>query len=260
MNNTSNQPRFQGKTAIVTGAGGGIGAATAQILAREGARVALLDINQAAAEAEAQVIEKNGGKALGLGCDISNEAAIKAAFERVQSSFGDTDVLVNNAAVFIMKGLEATPEDWRRLTDVNLIGTSLCARYASEQMKRRGGGAIVNLGSISSFVAQRGLMTYAATKAAIVQMTRSMAWDLAEFKIRVNSVCPGPIWTPALTSEVERLGYSRPDFEKLEGQKMMLGRIGEASEVGEAVAFLASDAASYITASSLMVDGGFVAM
>jgi NAD(P)-dependent dehydrogenase (short-subunit alcohol dehydrogenase family) len=247
-----------GKVAVVTGAGGGIGQATAELLAREGARVAVLDRNEAGAAETARRISEQGGQALAVGVDIAHEAQVKAAFERALGAFGRVDILVNNAALFIMKGLEATPEEWRELTDVNLIGTSLCDRYATAEMKKVGGGAIVNLGSISSFIAQKGLMTYAATKAAIVQMTRSMAWDLAEHKIRVNSVCPGPIWTPALTAEVERLGYPRAEFEAAEGQKIMLGRIGEASEVAEAIVFLASDRASYITASALMVDGGFI--
>lgn len=260
MENTLSRGRVQGKIALVTGAGGGIGAASALLLAREGARVAVVDINEQAAHTTAQEIERNGGVALALTADIANEASVQAAFKRVQGSFGDINILVNNAAIFIMKGLDATPEEWRQVMDVNIIGTSLCSRYGAEQMKRQGGGAIVNIGSISSFIAQKGLMTYAATKAAIVQMTRSMAWDLADAKIRVNAVCPGPIWTPALVREVDRLGYDRANFDKLEGQKIMLSRIGEASEVAEAVAFLASDAASYITASSLMVDGGFVAI
>lgn len=238
------------KVAIVTGGGSGIGEATAKLFASRGAKVVVFDRDRAA--------ERIPG-VVALQVDISNEAQIRAGFEEVVRRFGGVDVLVNNAAIFVMKGLDATAEEWRRCIDVNMIGTALCSRYAVAEMKKRGGGAIVVLGSISSFIAQPDLMVYSATKSALVQMARNMAIDHAKDKIRVNCVCPGPIWTPALRNEVERVGMSIEEFDVLERKKIPLDRVGEPEEVAEAIYFLASDAASYITAATLMVDGGYIA-
>jgi NAD(P)-dependent dehydrogenase (short-subunit alcohol dehydrogenase family) len=178
--------------------------------------------------------------------------------ERAVQELGGLDILVNNAAVFVLKGLEATPDEWRASLDVNLVGTALCARHASEAMKRRGGGSIVNLGSISSFVAQPGFLTYSATKAAIVHMTRCMALDLAPWKIRVNCVCPGTIRTQATDEHMAKTGTTEEQFVAENAPLHLLNRIGRPREVAYAILFLASDEASFITATPLMVDGGYI--
>src|SRR5262249_51488403 len=141
---------------------------------------------------------------------------------------------------------------------VNVIGTALMSRYAAEAMKHSG-GAIVNLGSISSFVAQPSFVTYSATKAALLQMTRNLAMDLAPFKIRVNCVCPGTILTQASYDHMERVGITREEFMAAEGAKHLLKRVGDPREVAYAILFLASDEASFITGTHLMVDGGYTA-
>src|SRR5690606_17612449 len=175
-------------------------------------------------------------------------------------AFGGVDVLVNNAAVFVLKGVEASPEDWQRSLSVNVVGTALCTRYAAEEMKKRGGGAIVNLSSISGFVAQPHFLTYSATKAAILQMTRNTALDLAPFNIRVNAVCPGTILTQASYKHMERVGQSFEEWNAEQSASQLLGRVGQPREVAYPVVFLASDEASFITGTHLMVDGGYVAV
>src|SRR5215475_577062 len=170
--------RLQDKVAVITGAASGIGEATAELFAAEGARVVLVDV-EPTGEAVAQRIHAHGGAALFAAADVSAEADVRRAMELTAETFGRLDILVNNAAVFVLKGLEASPEDWRRSLDVNVVGAALCARYAAEIMRRGGGGAIVNLGSISSFIGQPHFLTYSATKAALLNMTRCMAVDLA---------------------------------------------------------------------------------
>src|SRR5262249_48040574 len=157
--------------------------------AEEGARVVVLDVDPSG-EAVAQRIRSKGGAALFTAADISIEADVRSAMTRAAEAFGAIDVLVNNAAVFVPKGLEASPEEWRRSLDVNVVGTALCTRYAAEVMQRGGGGSIVNLASISSYIGQPGFLAYSATKAALLNMTRCMAVDLAPHGIRVNCVCP----------------------------------------------------------------------
>ena len=189
--------RVKNKVAIVTGAGAGIGQATAILLAQEGARVVVADIDEKGGEETVAQIRERQGEATAVRTDISKEDDVRRLCDEALSSFGTIDILVNNAAVFVLKGLEASVDDWQRSLGVNIIGSALVSRYASEAMKRAGGGAIVNLGSISSFVAQPSFITYSATKAALAQMTRNMAMDLAPFRIRVNCVCPGTILTQA---------------------------------------------------------------
>src|SRR5690606_39911616 len=229
------------------------------LFAEQGAAVVLGDVDPRGLEMRDRIVTA-GGRALFRQTDISREADVAALVAAAEETFGGVDILVNNAAVFVLKGIEATPEDWHRSLDVNVIGTSLCSRYASEAMKRRGGGAIVNLASISSFVAQPQFVTYSATKAAILQMTRNMALDLAPHGIRVNCVCPGTILTRASRDHMARVGMTLKEFMATEGPKALLNRVGQPREVAWAILFLASDEASFITGTHLMVDGGYTAV
>jgi NAD(P)-dependent dehydrogenase (short-subunit alcohol dehydrogenase family) len=250
--------RLRDKVAVITGAAAGIGEATAELFAEEGARVVILDID-AGGEAVAERLRERGAEALFVQTDIAREEQVVDAFQRAESRFGRLDVLVNNAAVFVLKGLDASVDDWRRSLDVNVVGTALCTRYAAAAMKRSGGGSIVNLGSISSFVAQPEFLTYSATKAALVNMTRCMALDLAPHAIRVNCVCPGSIRTAASDRHLAQSGRSQEDFLAEQAALHLLGRAGRPREVAHAILFLASDEASFITATPLLVDGGYLA-
>jgi len=251
--------RLKGQVGIVTGSGSGIGQATALLFAEEGAKVVVVDIDRTLGQETLAQIRKQGGECLFVNADISKEEEVKGMVEEARRTFGTIDVLVNNAAVFVLKGLEATVDDWQRSLSVNVIGTALCSKYAVEVMKQRRRGAIVNLGSISSFVAQPEFITYSATKAAIVQMTRNMAMDLAPYNIRVNCVCPGSILTPICYRVVEQAGITLQEFEAQQGPLHLLNRMGQPREVANAILFLASEEASFITGSPLMVDGGYTA-
>jgi len=159
----------------------------------------------------------------------------------------------------VLKGFEATVEEWRRSAGTNLVGTALVTKYAVEHMKQNKRGAIVNLGSISSFVAQPNFFVYSSTKAAILQMSRNMALDLGPYNIRVNCICPGTILTPASFRHMENVGLTLEQFNAEEGSRTFLGRAGQPREVACAILFLASDEASYITGASLIIDGGYTA-
>jgi NAD(P)-dependent dehydrogenase (short-subunit alcohol dehydrogenase family) len=250
--------RLHGKVAVVTGAAAGIGEATAELFAEEGARVALLDVDPTG-EAVAQRIRTHGRSALFARADISAEADVAAAMTLVADTFGRIDILVNNAAVFVLKGLDATPDDWRRSLDVNVVGTALCTRYAAAVMRRGGGGSIVNLASISSYIGQPEFLTYSATKAALLNMTRCMAVDLAPHNIRVNCVCPATIRTAATDRHMAQTGQSEAEFLAEQAPLHLLNRVGRPREVAYAILFLASDEASFITATPLLVDGGYLA-
>ncbi len=255
--------RLKDKVAIITGGAAGIGQATAILFAEEGARVVVADVDRAQGEATVAQIKAGGGEAVFVRCDVANEDDARKLTEATLAAFGRVDILVNNAAAFVLKGLEATVEDWQRSLGVNVIGLSLVSRYASEAMMRndggKGAGAIVNLGSMSSFIAQPHFVAYSATKAAIVQMTKNMAMDLAPNNIRVNCVCPGTIITQATERHRTQLGISLDEFKAQEGPKHLLNRVGHPREVACAILFLASDEASFITATHLMVDGGYTA-
>lgn len=255
--------RLKDKVAIITGSGAGIGQAAAILFAEEGAKVIVGDLDRAGGEATQAQIKAAGGEAIFVQSDISKEEDARALTDEALRAFGRVDVLVNNAAAFVLKGLEATVEDWHRSLSVNVVGTSLVSRYASEAMKRNdagaGSGAIVNLGSMSSFIAQPHFVCYSATKAAIIQMTRNMAMDLAPFNIRVNAACPGTIITQATENHRNQVGISLDDFKAMEGPKHLLNRVGHPREVAYPILFLASDEASFITGTYLMVDGGYTA-
>jgi NAD(P)-dependent dehydrogenase (short-subunit alcohol dehydrogenase family) len=202
----------------------------------------------------AQIRDK-GGDATFIEADISKEVGAKKITDEAVKAYGRVDILVNNAAAFVLKGLEASVEEWQRSLGTNVIGTSLVSRFASEQMKRSGGGSIVNVSSQSAFFAQPTFITD-ATKAAIVHMTRLMALDLGPANIRVNTMCPGTILTSSNLNYIKKEDITLEKFEEIEGGKTILKRVGRPPEVARVIAFLASDEASYITAAYLLVDGG----
>jgi dihydroanticapsin dehydrogenase len=193
--------------------------------------------------------------------DVANEASVEQMVKEAVRVFGRINILVNNAAVFVLRGIEATPEEWRRILDVNVMGPGLIAKHVVPEMQRAGGGAIVNLGSISSFIAQPHFVTYNATKAAVSSMTRCMALDLAPDNIRVNAVCPGTVWTDIVQRKTREAGMDRAaaDAAPNWGGAHMIKRIAEPREIAHAILFLASDEASFITAENMMVDGGYTA-
>jgi dihydroanticapsin dehydrogenase len=254
--------RLEGKVAIVTGGADGIGKATCELFAAEGAAVVIADVNVEKGTAVARTITARGGRALFVETDVAREPAIVRMVSQAIRQFHKIDILVNNAAIFVLKGIDATVEEWRQILDVNVVGAALVAKHVVPEIRKAGGGAIVNLGSISSFIAQPQFVTYNATKAAIATMTRCMALDLAPDKIRVNAVCPGTVWTQIVERLSEEKGLDRrgADADPGWGGACMLKRIADTSEIAKAILFLASDDASYITAAHLMVDGGYTAV
>jgi len=253
--------RLDGKVAIVTGGGDGIGRASCLRLAQEGAAVVVAEIDESSGTAVADEVGASGGFSQFVQTDVGSEESVRVMVAQVNREFGKVDVLVNNAATFVLKGVDATVDDWRNILDVNVIGPALVTKHVVPHMRRAGKGAIVNLGSISSFIAQSEMLTYNATKGAIASMTRCMALDLAADGIRVNAVCPGTVWTKIVQQLTGEAGLDRaaadrhPDW----GGAHMLNRLADPSEIANAILFLASDEASFVTAECLMVDGGYIA-
>ena len=249
--------RLEDKIAIITGVGAGIGEAIAIRFAEEGARLVLADIQEAAGRATLDKVTAMGAKAAFVQADISKEESARRIAEFAAASFGGIDILVNNAADFTQMGVErAEVADWQRVLGVNVIGPALVTKFAIPFMKAKG-GSIVNMASMSGLIAQADFATYNASKGALITMTKCLALDLAPFKIRVNSICPGCILTSASYREIARLGLTFEQWRDRVAPLHMLNRLGEPREVANATLFLASDEASFITAAHLMVDGGY---
>ncbi len=251
--------RLAGKVAIVTGAASGIGRATAIRFSQEGAYVAIFDRDVLRGEAVLQEIHGNQGKVIFLPVDVSAEADVSEAIRRTEAEFHRIDVLVNNAAAFVFGSYQVTQADWERVLSVNVMGAAFCAKYAVDAMIRAGGGSIVNVTSISGFVAQEQSIPYNTSKAALLGLNRCLAMDLAPHKIRVNAVAPGCIDTPQLRADVASAGLTYEEDLAIEGPLHLLNRFGTPDEVANAILFLASDEASFITGTCLMVDGGYTA-
>ena len=253
--------RLENKVAIVTGAGQGIGAAIARRFASEGARVLVADLHADAAAATAAAIRAEGGSAAAQAGDISREAGAKELADAALDHYSRIDILVNNAANFVHKRVEdATAEDWHAVLGVNVLGTSFCSKYAVAAMKAGGGGSIVNIASINGLVAMPEWMTYNASKAAIIEMSKSMALDLAPFSIRVNCVCPGMTMTESLRRAIEEVGAPEEEVLRVHlAPYALIKRWGRPEEIAAGVLFLASDEASYVTGTNLVIDGGFIA-
>jgi NAD(P)-dependent dehydrogenase (short-subunit alcohol dehydrogenase family) len=249
--------RLESKIAIVTGVGAGIGESIAIRFAEEGARLVLADIQEAPGLATLEKVKALGAQAAFVKADISKEEDARGIAAAAVSSFGGIDVLVNNAADFTQMSVEkAEVADWQRVLGVNVIGPALVAKFAIPHMKAKG-GSIVNMASMSGLIAQPDFATYNASKGAVITLTKCMALDLAPHKIRVNSVCPGCILTSASYREIARLGLTFEQWRDMVAPMHMLNRLGEPREVANAVLFLASDESSFVTATHLMVDGGY---
>ncbi len=248
---TAASTRLAGRVAVVTGAGGGIGLATVRRFAAEGAKVVCVDVN---ADAGAAAAKDVGG--LFVAADVTSEDDVRAMYRTALDEYGRLDIAFNNAGIsppdddsILTTGIEA----WQRVQDVNLTSVYLCCKYAIEHMRAGGGGSIINT---ASFVAVLGSATsqisYTASKGGVLAMSRELGVQFAREGIRVNALCPGPVNTPLL----QELFAKDPERAARRMVHIPMGRFGEADEIAAAVAFLASDDASFITASTFLVDGG----
>jgi NAD(P)-dependent dehydrogenase (short-subunit alcohol dehydrogenase family) len=246
-----------GKVALVTGSGRGLGQACANLLARDGAKVVIADIDEQTGQAAAAAICAAGGEASFVRADVSSEDSVAAMVAHAVDTFGGLDLAINNAVSDMGRRTplaEIELADWERLMAVNFTGVFLCMKHEIRAMQARGGGAVVNIGSGNEHTAKAGLSWYLAAKQGIYAMTKCAALDYGEAGIRVNAVAPGPMWTPLLRETVAR----NPGHAEAHVAHVPLRRICEPEEVAEAAVWLCSPAASFVTGVTLSADGGYV--
>jgi NAD(P)-dependent dehydrogenase (short-subunit alcohol dehydrogenase family) len=249
---------FVGKVIAITGAGSGMGAATARLAAADGATVISLDLPTSAGEAVAEKIRDAGGKALFIACDVKEESQVSAAFEQIQSTFGGLHGLVNIAGANRKGQISALNiDDWDLVMAVNVRGTMLTIKHAVPLLRSSEGGVIVNMASVSGLIGSDGYAAYHTSKGAIISLTRSLAEELAPDNIRVVAVAPGWVDTPFTNDAVD----ASPDPAGLRAyanSMHALGRMAQPEEIAQAILWLLTDRASFVTASTLLVDGGFM--
>jgi 2-hydroxycyclohexanecarboxyl-CoA dehydrogenase len=255
--------RFSGKVAVVTGGASGIGEASVRRMVAEDAKVVFADWDGERGERVAKEIAASGGpgKAVFVKADVSDEAACKALMERAAKEFGKLDILVNNAGIRMYQTVvEADAASWSRLLGVNLMSYVFCSKYAIPELRKAGGGTIVNIASVRSITAGEKTVQYDTAKGAIASLTRGMAIDHGPEGIRINAVCPGPIFTPFHAKRIADSGKSVEDYNKDAAVRTMLKRPGRPEEVAACILFMASDDASYCAGSMMYVDGGMTAI
>jgi 2-keto-3-deoxy-L-fuconate dehydrogenase len=250
-----------GKTAVVTGAGSGIGESIALLFARQGARVAVLDVDDAAARRTVEAIRSARGQAERWACDVSDAGRVAAVFAEIDARLGRLDILVNNAGIAHVGDLGHTAEgDFDRLFRVNVRGVFLCARAAVERMERQGGGVILNLSSIAAEIGVPDRFAYGMTKGAVLAMTKSIAVDYVGRNIRCNCICPARIHTPFVDGYLAANfpGREKEMLDKL-AEYQPMGRMGRPDEVAALALYLCSDEASFVTGVAYPIDGGVMA-
>jgi NAD(P)-dependent dehydrogenase (short-subunit alcohol dehydrogenase family) len=247
--------RLQDKVALITGAASGIGRAAAVLFAREGARVAIADVQDEVGQATSNAITGGGREALFIHADVSRSADVRAMVEATVAHFGRLDILFNNAGVGKHIPFDQLTEDeWDRIVDINLRGVFLGCRYGVPALQRAGGGAILNTASQSGLQGQTNNQAYCAAKAGVINFTRSLAKDLARHNIRVNAICPGGTDTPLLRGYVPP-GEAADYVARMVAPRTPFGRLARPEEIAAAALFLVSDEASFISGVALPIDG-----
>jgi len=256
VNQLNKRLRLEGKVAIITGAGSGMGKAAALLFVEEGAKIVVADYNPEGGKETVRLIKEHGGKAMFIKTDVSRASDAERMARKAVEEYGRIDILYNNAGVCLTKPLTDTAEDeWNRMMDINLKGTFLCSKYVIPEMLKVGRGSIINVGSVLGLMGSSNFGAYSAAKGGVIALTLAMAAEYASYNIRVNCICPATIATPMSEQAIKAAKNPEQKRQELERQ-IPLGRIGEPREVAYMALFLASEESSFVTGTILPVGGG----